>query len=69
MYNYCATPVNDDTIGMYVSFKFMNTDKASFDEQALVDTLTDEEIAKITEDGIKEEVVGTMGEEYWNQFA
>ena len=47
----------------------MNTDKESLGEQELVDTLTDEEIVKMAEAGIKSEIVDGAGEEYWNQFA
>ena len=69
IYEYCTTPVTDSTIGMYVSVHYVGTDKGKLSLDELASMLTDEEIAKITEDGIKDEVVSTAGEEFWNKFA
>lgn len=70
IYEYCSTPVTSSTIGMYVFTKFVGTPTARLSEQEIVNTLTDEQITKITEDGIKEEILESSGgEEFWNRFA
>lgn len=70
IYEYCSTPVTSSTIGMYVFAKFVGTPTAKLSEQEIVDSLTDEQITKITEDGIKEEILeSSAGEEFWNKFA
>lgn len=69
IYDYCATPVTYETIGMYICVKYVDTDKAGLSVEELAKMLTDDEIKAITEQGIKEEVVEASGEEYWNKFA
>ena len=69
MYAFCTTPVTEGTIAMYVSVKYISTDKAGLGAKKIAESLTDEEIAKITEERIKDEVVDTAGEEFWNKFA
>lgn len=69
MYDYCSTPVTDDTIGMYLFANYIGKGKPAFDEKELVASLTDEQIANIVGNEIKDEIINAGGEEYWNKFA
>lgn len=68
MYDYCTTPVTEDTIGMYLFANYIGEGKPDFDENEIVASLTDKQIANIIEAEIKKEIIGAAGEEYWSQY-
>ena len=61
LYMLCETPVTESTIGMYVSV-YTDGDK----KKKL--SLTDKEIAKIVEEGVKVEYTLLCGDEAWDKI-
>lgn len=67
-WNFCTTPVDHVTIGAYLGSHFIDTEFRGKNEQELAGMLSENEICKIVEQGIKDEIIDSVGEDYWNSI-
>lgn len=61
----CNLPVNETKIGMHVGF-YLKGQENNLDEK--LNAISDEELTKIVEEGIKNEFIDLLGEKSWNSI-
>ena len=63
-YYMCNMPVDDTGVGMYVGF-YLKGKENNLDEK--LKAISDEELTKIVEDGVKEEFFSILAQQDWDR--
>lgn len=63
-YYMCNMPVNDTGVGMYVGF-YLKGQEENLDEK--LKAISDEDLTKIVEDGVKEEFFSILEQNDWDR--
>lgn len=64
-YYLCNLPVTETNVGMYIGF-YLKGEEDNLDEK--LSTISDEELSKIVEDGIKSEFLDILNAEVWDSI-